>query len=418
MVDLFEEIYSSLRKNKLRTFLTGFSVAWGIFILVLLLGAGNGLKNGVTSNFAEENRNNMRVYGGYSSMPYKGFKTNRSVEFNREKESIVEDNNQSISAISPQVTQFGTIISYKKNYSKCNLQGTSPRQPEIDVIRIASSDGRFINELDIKNSRKSIVLYNKVAKELFGDENPIGKNVAINGILFNVVGIYSDSGSYSFTCYIPSSTAFAIYNPNKKYNAFDLILNNVTTLDESTHFKTNLTKSLSSLYQFNEIDKSALHIWDRIEQFVQTNQIFGSIQLFIWLIGIGTLIAGIVGVSNIMLITVKERTHEFGIRKALGAPPMSILMPVLIESLLITLFFGYIGMVGGVIVTEGVSAFISSTGLGSTEDGQVMFKNPTIEISTAIGATLLLSAAGVLAGYFPARKAIKIKPIEAIRTKE
>lgn len=416
MVDLLEEIFSSLKKNKLRTFLTGFSVAWGIFILVLLIGAGNGLKNGVTSNFSDELRNNMQVRGGYSSMPYKGLKTDRMVEFQRENNELVKSTNSSISLISPRVAQYSTIISYKKNYSKSHIIGSTPDQPKIDVIRIGHGDGRFINKPDLESRRKSIVLYNKVAKELFGKEDPIGKNVTIGGLLFTVVGIYSNSGSYSSTCYIPISTAFSIYKPKGNYNSFDVLLNGVTTLNESEQFKASLTKSLSTIYRFNENDKFALNIWDRIEGFVRTNQIFSSIELFIWLIGIGTLIAGIVGVSNIMLITVKERTHEFGIRKAIGATPLSILIPVLIESLMITLFFGYLGMVAGVVVTETVSSLLSSTGMDSGE--RVMFKNPTIELSTAIGATLLLSAAGVLAGYFPARKAIKIKPIEAIRAKE
>lgn len=416
MIDLFEEIFGTLKKNKLRTFLTGFSVAWGIFILVLLLGAGNGLKNGVTSNFSDELRNNMTIRGGYSSMPYKGLKTDRMVEFRQESEELVKSANPSINFISPRVTQYSIIIAYKKTYSKTHLQGVSPEQSKIDVIRIGNGDGRFINKLDINNRRKSIVLYNKVAKELFGKENPIGKNVTVNGIVFNVVGVYSNSGSYSSTCYIPISTAFSIYNPEGKYDSFDVLLDGVTTLEESETFKSSLTKNLSTIYKFNENDRFALNIWDKIENYVRTNQIFVSIELFIWLIGIGTLIAGIVGVSNIMLITVKERTHEFGIRKAIGASPISILIPVLIESLIITLFFGYLGMIGGIAITETVSSLLDSTGMGSGE--RVMFKDPTIQMSTAIGATLLLSVAGVLAGYFPARKAIKIKPIEAIRTKE
>lgn len=416
MIDLFEEIFETLKKNKLRTFLTGFSVAWGIFILVLLLGAGNGLKNGVTSNFSDELRNNMTIYGGYSSMPYKGLKTDRTVKFRRESEEVIKNVNPSINLISPKVTQYNAIITYKKNYSKSHVQGTSPEQTRINVIRIGEEGGRFINKLDIKDCRKSIVLYDKVVKELFGKENPIGKNVNINGIVFNVVGVYNDSGSYSSTCYIPISTAFAIYNPQGEYDSFDVLLDGVNTLEESEVFKTSLKKNLSTIYQFNENDRFALSIWDKIEDYVRTNQIFVSIELFIWLIGIGTLIAGIVGVSNIMLITVKERTHEFGIRKAIGASPISILIPVLIESLIITLFFGYLGMVGGIAGTETVSSLLDSTGMGSGES--VMFKDPTIQMSTAIGATLLLSVAGVLAGYFPARKATKIKPIEAIRTKE
>lgn len=411
MWDIAEEIWNTLKKNKLRTFLTGFSVAWGIFMLIVLLGAGNGLKHGMEQSFGRWSTNTLMLWPGRTSVPYEGLPKDRRINFREGDDIIMADRETKIEHISPVIEMWGTTLSYGNEYGAYSLTGVNPHFPAIVPMEIKSGNGRFINSVDMAEKRKVIVIHRKVADILFRNENPLGKYLQANDIAFQVVGIYDDDNTNQYPAvYIPLTTAQAIYNPIS-YNSIDMTIGDVTTVEGGKKVEGHMRGILGRLKTFFADDPQAIYVWNVLENYLQTMGIFNGITLFVWVIGIGTLVAGIVGVSNIMLITVKERTHEFGIRKALGASPASVLKLVLAESLLITVCFGYVGMVAGIGVTE-----LASSLLGNIPGERVIFKDPTVDLSIAIVSTLVLVIAGVLAGYFPAKKAVGIRPIEALRS--
>jgi len=411
-INTWQEILNTIRKNKLRTFLTGFSIAWGIFMLMILLGSGNGLKNGVTENFASESKNVVSLWPGRTSIATEGLQKGRRIRFDDLDVNLLENQFNNTSTISPVVWK-SAMISYKSDYVTYDLNGVMPYYKTLQSISLYKNQGRFINEIDMQEQRKVIVLEKTIVETLFKHENPIGKYVNANNIPFQVVGVYEKTNPWQDAeTYIPFSTAQALYNLTNYYN-LSFEVKGLNTIAENETFNDQLRSRFGRLHSFDPKDNRAIWIWNRMESYLQTMQIFGSINLFIWIIGIGTLIAGIVGVSNIMLISVKERTREFGIRKAIGATPFSILRLVVMESILITTLFGYIGLVGGVAVTETLNYFMQqSAGEGG---GMMIFKNPTVDMGIAVSATIVLIIFGVLAGYFPARRAVKIKPIEALR---
>jgi len=411
-VNTWQEIFNTIRKNKLRTVLTGFSIAWGIFMLMILLGSGNGLKNGVMENFSSESKNVVSVWPGRTSIATEGLQKGRRIRFDDKDINLLEHQFDNTSMICPVISQW-TTLSYKNDYIALSLQGVMPHYSKLRNIPIHNNQGRFLNEIDIQGRRKVVVLEKSTAEILFKNENPIGKYVNASSIPLQVVGIHKNENPWDdVKAFIPFSTAQTIFNianyPELTFEAMGL-----NTLKENEDFNELLRSRFGRLHSFDPKDNRALWIWNRMEQYIQTMGIFGGINMFIWIIGIGTLIAGIVGVSNIMLISVKERTKEFGIRKAVGATPFSILRLVIMESLLITTLFGYVGLVAGVAVTETINFFMQQNATGGSE--MAIFKNPTVDMGIAFSATLVLIIFGVLAGYFPARKAVKIKPIEALR---
>ncbi|MDL2330429.1 ABC transporter permease [Odoribacter sp. OttesenSCG-928-A06] len=411
MFDIWQEIFSTIRKNKLRTFLTGFSMAWGIFILIILLGAGNGLKNGVMQNFGHSAKNAVFMWPGQTSIPYKGLQKGRVVKLDDTDEVYLKREFPSIYGYSASLYVWGTQISYGKEYSKNTLGGVVPAHVEMEDVRVKPEEGRFINEYDVLQARKVIVLHRKTVASLFRDEPPLGKYVVVDKIAYQVIGIYEDENMEQLpTIYIPQTTARRIYNPSRGYDRVSFLLADHNTEAKHDAFEANLRAKMGAKHFFHAHDIKALWVWNKLRNYIQTLGIFNGITLFVWIIGIGTLIAGVVGVSNIMLITVKERTKEFGIRKALGASPFSILKLIVLEALMITAFFGYIGMVAGIGVTELANKILSEN-VGEMSS----FVNPTVELSVVFTATFVLIISGVLAGYFPAKKAVKIKPIEALR---
>lgn len=412
MFDVWREIFSTIKKNKLRTFLTGFSMAWGIFMLILLLGAGNGLKNGVVSNFGGSAKNSVRLWPGRTSMPYQGLQKGRRIKFDLSDENYLKREFSNISHYSATISRWNTEISYGKEYGTNTLTGVAPEYAAIMNTEVKAGKGRFINEVDMKESRKVIVIHQKTADGLFKGEEPLGKYVVVNKVAYQVIGIYEDDNMDQLPdVLIPLSTAQRIYNPEEGYDMIAFMMEGLDTKEANEEFDQNMRAKMALKHTFDVGDRRAMWVWNRLKSYMQTMGIFNGINLFVWVIGIGTLIAGVVGVSNIMLITVKERTKEFGIRKSLGASPFSILKLILLEALLITSFFGYIGMVVGVGLTELVNNMM---GAGNGEEMSV-FKNPTVDISIVIAATLVLIISGLLAGYFPAKKAVSIKPIEALR---
>lgn len=416
MLDIWEEIWSSLQKNKLRTFLTGFSVAWGIFMLILLLGSGNGLKNGVKKQFGDRAKNSMVVWPGRTSLPWNGLQKGRKVKFGNQSLRYLKQQHPEISKITPTFSLWNTTISYGKEYTNNSTTGVSPDFKEIRNIEVKPGNGRFVNETDIRDRRKVVILHERTAELLFKNEREkaLGKYVKINNLAFQVVGIYSDENlSRTPSVFMPLTAAQLLRPDTWGYGSFEFTVDGIKSKEEGSAFEQSVRKTLGQALSYNPQDQRAVWVWNVLENYMQTMGIFNGISFFIWIIGIGTLIAGIVGVSNIMLITVKERTREFGIRKALGASPVSILKLVVVESVLITLFFGYIGMVLGIGVTEGVAWILNQNPVG--EGGFAVFTNPTVELPIAVAATAVLVLAGVLAGYFPARKAVKIRPIGALR---
>lgn len=411
MFDIWQEIFGTIRKNKLRTFLTGFSMAWGIFMLILLLGAGNGLKNGVSENFGSSAKNVIYLWPGRTSMPYKGLQKGRRTKFDVTDESYLKREFQNISRFSSSISRWNTTISYGKEYGNNSLRGVKPDYAGIENIEVKAGDGRFINETDMKESRKVIVMHRKTAKGLFREVEPLGKYVVVDKVAYQVIGIYEDDNMNQLPdVYVPLTTAQRIYNPEEGYDELAFMVEGLNTTEQNDEFDQEMRNKMALKHAFDVQDRRAMWVWNKLKNYMQTMGILNGINLFVWVIGIGTLIAGVVGVSNIMLITVKERTKEFGIRKALGATPWAILKLIILEALLITGFFGYIGMVAGIGLTELINKAMDS---GGGEMG--MFKNPTVDLSVVFAATLVLIIAGILAGYFPARKAVHIKPIEALR---
>ena len=411
MLELFREIGTTLRRNKLRTFLTGFSIAWGIFMLMILLGAGNGLKNGVTENFKSQSTNKITMQAGYISKPVVGKQMWQRILFDA-TDSLLLNSLTEVEDIMPSYNVWGKV-SFKKRNVEASLKAVMPQYKDFEYIEMTS--GRFINEIDMKEQRKVAVVADKDVLVLFDGEDPLEKQIIYNGIAFIVVGTYKARGAnWANSLYVPFSTLNAIFNPSGKLSRFTFTVNNLKTIEANHAFDENLRQRMSRKHGFDPEDYGAIYIWNTLRDYMQTMQIFNAITIFVWIIGIGTLIAGIVGVGNIMLITVRERTKEFGIQKALGAKPNVILRQIVLEALCITGLFGYIGMFAGIGITELINYIMVKAAMGSDTDFQV-FTNPTVSLGIAIAATIVLMIAGVLAGYFPARKAVKIKPIEALR---
>ena len=415
-INTIQEIIASLRHNKLRTVLTGLSVTWGIFILIVLLGAGNGLKNGVTSNFSERASNLVQMWSGTSSLPYDGLKADRQLPFAEKQISDVKTEMKETDEQTGVIDKAQTFT-YKNEYGAYNIKGVNPTYNDIFKLKFSDNGGRFINELDLKANKKVIVIDKKIEEVLFKGESSLGKYVKVGNIMFQVIGVNSKAERWGGSNgYIPFTTAQLIYNPDKKFNNMAFTVNGLQTTEANNQFNDKLKDEMAASLRFDPKDPRALWIWNAQRDYIETIKIFGGITLFVSIIGIFTLIAGIVGVSNIMLVSVKERTREIGIRKAIGAPPASILRSIVIESIMITTVFGYIGMMLGIGLTEMINYFmVQSAAHSASEAGMTIFKNPTVELSIVLISTSILIIAGVIAGYMPARRAVRIKPIEAMR---
>lgn len=412
-IDKWQEIFSTMRKNKLRTALTAFSVAWGIFILIVLLGSGNGLKNAVMVTFEDDATNLMIISPSQTSMEYKGLKKNRNLQFDSRDVDLIENHIEGLENVSPVLQLWSSYVAYGSNYSSFNTRGVYPSIAKCENISIKS--GRFINDTDIKLRRKVVCIGPAVEKALFDNgENPIGKYIKINNIMFCVVGVYQDAEWDNRYIYTPFSTAQLLRGTNT-VSFFQVTPNSNLSLDQTIMIEDDIRKKMAALHQYHPDDQSALWVSNHNKTYADTQKVFNGIGLFIWLIGIGTLISGIVGVSNIMMIVVKERTREIGVRKALGARPSSVVSLIMSESVFITTVAGYVGMVMGVIVMEIVDHINDQIIANQSASKEIMFLNPNADINIAIGATILLIVCGTIAGLIPAIKAARIKPIEALR---
>lgn len=418
MRDIFIEILTTIKHNRLRTALTGFSVAWGIFILIVLLGAGNGLINATMGNSSRYLSTSMVVSGGATSKAYDGLGEGRDVQLNDKDFNITSKGfPNNVKSVGAELSQQGETLVNGSDYTTgINLSGIYPNDVEINKRTMIC--GRFINELDLKERRKSIVISSDMAKELL-PQSPLSLNgqiIRTTTLAFRVVGIYeSQKNSMGNEAFIPFTTFRTIYNKGDKTGNIVFSFSNLNSEAENEAFESDYRARINRQHRAAPDDENAIWIWNRFTQALSMNTATGLLRTALWVIGILTLISGIVGVSNIMLITVRERTHEFGIRKAIGAKPWSILRLIIIESIVITTFFGYIGMVLGIAANLYMDATIGQETIDNGLFAIQMFTNPTVGIDVCVKATLLMIVAGTLAGMVPARKAAKIRPIEALR---
>ena len=404
-IDKWQEIFSTIKKNKLRTFLTGFSVAWGIFMLIILLGSGYGLENGVKREFTGDAVNYLSINAGITSMPYKGMKSGRFLRFsNEDQEQLSRLEGVDKTSGRNNVWQNNTI-SYKNEYGAFDIYAVSPDYKYVESLIVMK--GRYLNDIDENSYRKVVVLGRIVEEALFKGEDPIGKYVKLSGVPFKVVGTFDDPGGDRDIrrVYIPLNSAQRVFNMGNFVGSILLNLGDAS-VDESLEMIETVKQELSDKMKFNPADPRAIHVYNSIENYQTFMTLFANIRNFIWIIGIMTIIAGIVGVSNIMMIVVKERTKEIGIRKSMGATPWSIISLILQESILITAFAGYVGLVLGVGLLELLSNVLPDTDY---------FANPEVNMDVAISATVILVLCGALAGFVPARKAASVKPVVALR---
>jgi putative ABC transport system permease protein len=411
-LDKWQEIFHTIEKNKLRTFITAFNVAWGIFILVILMGFGRGFQNGVHHQFDDDAANSIFINGGTTSIAHKGMQPGKRIHFTNDDYDLIREKVNGVEYMTGRYYVSGQFtVRYEDSYSSFNIQAVHP--DHLHLERSLMQEGRYINEKDILEKRKIAVIGTKVIKVLFQNEPPVGKYITINGIKYKVVGTYKDYGQEedTKTIYIPISTAQLAYGGGNRVHRLMLTVGDAT-LEESLNIQDEIHAMLASRHVFSTEDKSAVWVFNLWEEYIKWMNIFDGIRIVLAAVGIFTLLAGVVGVSNIMLIVVKERTREIGVRKAIGATPLSVIGLFLMEALLITIVSGYIGMVGGM-------TFIESGLLG-----QLMmlfgfpmdfFVDPGVNFVNAVIATIILVVVGTLAGYFPARKAAKIKPVEALK---
>ena len=416
MIDFIQEIYGTIKRNKLRTALTGFAVAWGIFMLIVLLGAGNGLLNAFEQQSENMAMNSFQIWPGQTSMPYQGLKEGRNIKLTEKELDLTRQMTEHVTHASAILQQGGVNLSYKQDHLSIQLTGVMPNYPETNGLQL--KEGRFINQSDMKGKRKVIVVHEKTAEMLLGQakSQAIGKYILASGIAYQIVGIYTTPmEEFSPTAYLPYTTLQLIYNKGDGVGSLVFLTKDINDLPASETFEKEYRTAISKVKQFDAEDRSAIWVSNRFKQYLQQQTASDLLRTSIWVIGIFTLLSGIVGVSNIMLITVKERTHEFGIRKALGAKPYSILTLIIAESVTITTLFGYIGMIAGIAVTEYMNKVAGEQVMDIGVASATVFVNPTVDLHIAIQATMTLIIAGTLAGFFPARKAVMIRPIEALR---
>ena len=403
--DTWEEIFETISKNKLRTFLTAFSVAWGIFILVVLSGAGNGLRNGAQEQFGNDAKNSIWIDAGRTSLSWNGLKPNRDIQLTNEDFAYIREHITELDHGSAVFKgRASKMLSYKKEHAGYTVRPVMPEHKDLEKVQIL--EGRFIDNNDIKDYLKVCAIGKPVKEALFKKENPIGKYIDVDNVKYMVVGVFHDAGrGDNDRIYIPLTTAQRAWNGKNYVNTIWVSTGN-STVDESDQVTQRIRNLLAKRHNFDPADKDALGVFNASAEFARVTNMLTGIKIFVTIIGIFTLIAGIVGVSNIMMIIVKERTREIGIRKALGATPASIIGQIMMESIFITGTAGYTGLVLGVGVIEGARA------IGIDSD---FFKNPEIDFGLAVFSTILLIVAGALAGLIPSIRAARIEPVVALR---
>ena len=416
MHDIITEIWQTAQRNKLRTTLTGFAVAWGIFIIIVLLGAGNGLINATMKMASDFLTNSMEAYGGQTSKAYQGLSEGRYIQLNKQdleaSESEFKNNIDEVGAC----YYYNSIVTLGEQYMSMQIVGVYPVHTKI--VKQMLICGRFVNDIDQREKRKVLVLNDKQAKELEPRDfkTLLGKYVKVGDFSFKVVGIYKNPGDGEGNAYSAYSTIKGIYGANSpSIGNIEFTFHGLTTEEANEAFEKDYRRRLNANHQAHPEDERAIWLWNSYTQSLQMENGMAIIHTFLWVIGLFTLLSGIVGVSNIMLITVKERTHEFGIRKAIGAKPWSILKLIITESVIITTLFGYVGMLLGIFANEYMDATLGHEVTDLGVEKLTLFVNPTVGLDVCFEATMVMIIAGTIAGLIPAYKASKIRPIEALR---
>ena len=416
--DLLHEIHSTLRQNKLRTALTGFAVSWGIFLLIALLGAGNGLMNSFSGNMQDFISQSVSVSGWRTSMPYAGYKENRPIQMDQRDADYTEGTQWQgiIGNVTKETPSTDVTLALDGHTVGGYIGGVMPEYKEQNKKKMVA--GRFINTADLKERRKVIVITEAQAKELSPKEpkDVVGRWIKAGPISYLVIGLfYTDDRDFRRMCTIPYTTYKGIYDSSDKIEAVTFTVDGPVTLEEHQAFQKEYLAGLKSIHEVHPDDPRAFWVQNGYTDNLEMTKASRILSIALWILGILTLISGIVGVSNIMLITVKERTHEFGIRKAIGAKPGNVLTLIISESVTITAIFGYIGMLMGMIACQVMDKTIGQNTVDIGIDQIRMLVNPSVGLDTALEATLLLIVAGTIAGAIPAWKAAKVKPIEALR---
>ena len=412
-IDKWQEIFQSLSKHKLRTALTALGVFWGIFMLMILVGAGTGLQNGVYNMFGGMSRNALFVWTQKTKIPYKGYQAGRRYRFSIDDEKAIREQIPEANKIAPRVWAGNNVVNYGNKTATFQTRGDVPDFFDIEPSNLYK--GRFINQLDIDEKRKVAVIGQRVADVLFEeDEEPLGKYFKMRGAYFQVIGVFKsfkgseDGAENEQSMHIPITTAQQITNMGREIGWFAM------TPDDGVRaavLDRKVRRLLAKRHTISPEDKQAIGSANVEEEFQQFQNVFTGIKGFTWFVGILTMIAGVVGIGNIMLITVKERTREIGLRKALGATPWSINLMLIQESILLTTIAGYGGLVAGVGLIELVKQAMIRFDVQPK-----FFGHPEIYLGTAIAAIIMLVIFGTLAGLIPASHAARIKPIEALRT--
>jgi putative ABC transport system permease protein len=400
------EIWDNIRNHKLRTFLTGFSVAWGIFMLVVLLGVGSGLQNGTKQQFADDAINSIFVRPGQTSLPFEGLLPGRFIRLDNDDYDAVKREIAGVDQISSRYEKWtGYTMRYGDRTASFNMRGVHPDHQYIEKTEMIQ--GRYINDRDIEERRKICVIGDQIVQDLLEGGKALGEWISVNGIPYQIVGVFVDEGNEGENgyVYLPISTAQLAYGGSLNIDQIIFTTGDVS-LEQTNLMVEEVKEMMSKNHHFDPADPRALHVRNNFENYSRISNVLDLMKLFFWLIGILTVVAGIVGVSNIMIITVQERTREIGIRKSLGATPRSILVMIMQESIFITALFGYLGLFSGIFLLELVAKFLPDNG--------AVFANPTVDFNTAFTALILLIVSGTAAGLIPAMKAARIKPVEAL----
>tara|TARA_R110002049_G_scaffold274751_2_gene452718 strand:+ start:2133 stop:3377 length:1245 start_codon:yes stop_codon:yes gene_type:complete len=409
-IERWQEIFDTLSKNKLRTILTGVSVASGIFILVILLGFSSGIQNGVTEQFSGDATNKISIRTRSTTKGYKGLNPNRRIQLkNEDFYAISNTYDDYLEYKSAGYSIWGGQMNYKNESGNYSVRGVYPDFQFIENAEMV--EGRFVNQADLEESRKVIVVGNKTKTELFKGKSPVGELVSIYGINFKVIGVYTDPGGEreEGSVYIPISSAQIAFNGGDDIRDMTFTVGMSDNLDEALEISNGLVAAIENdikqKYIIAPDDRAAVGVYNTLEEAKKIYSLIDVLKAVFWFVGIGTIVAGVVGVGNIMIIIVKERTKEIGIRKALGAEPLSIIWMILQESIFVTMFSGLFGLIVGLGLLEIVGPLIEMD----------YIKYPQVDFNTALITVFVLVAAGTLAGFIPAYRAAKIKPIVALR---
>jgi len=417
-IDRWNEIFSALKKNKMRSFLTAFGVFWGIFMLIVMAGAGKGLENGIMSGVGQVASNSFFMWTEKTSEPYKGFRRGRFWNYNNEDVEYIRTKVSEADVVSPRL--FGHWLSGNntvrgKYTGSYNVKGDYPDWIKIDPAEMPK--GRWLNDVDILQKRKVCVIGEKVVEEMFEKgEEPVGKYLRVSGVYYQVIGVIHPiseinmNGRTETSIFLPFTTMQVAYNYGN-----DVHMLGVTTKKgySASMVEAKVMAAIKERHSVSPTDVQAIGHVNLEKQFKQFSGLFLGIQVLTWIVGIGTLLAGVVGVSNIMLVIIKERTQEIGVMRAIGASPRKIISQIIQESVFLTTFAGYFGLFFGILVLEGANKVLDMIAKGGGEE--IFIKNPEINFWVAVACLVVLIVSGAIAGYIPARKAVEIKPIDALR---